>query len=109
MAVRIRLTRMGKKKKPFYRLVVADSRTRRDGRYIELLGTYNPLRDPAEIKVDRDKALEWLRKGATPSDTAKGILKMVGVWEMFEAEKKGKVANEGTGGVSDRENSEVSG
>nr|WP_321502903.1 30S ribosomal protein S16 [uncultured Dethiosulfovibrio sp.] len=89
MAVRIRLARHGRKKAPFYRLVVADSRSPRDGRYIEQLGTYNPMTDPSEINVDIEKALAWLSKGALPSDTAKGLLKKAGVWEKF-VETKGK-------------------
>lgn len=74
MAVKIRLTRMGDKKSPFYRVVVADSKSPRDGKYIDLLGTYNPLTDPAEIKIDNAKAQEWLKKGALPTDTAKALL-----------------------------------
>ncbi len=74
MAVKIRLTRMGDKKSPFYRVVVADSKSPRDGKYIDLLGTYNPLKDPAEIKIDNEKAQKWLKNGALPTDTAKTIL-----------------------------------
>lgn len=74
MAVKIRLTRMGDKKSPFYRVVVADSKSPRDGKYIDLLGTYNPLTNPAEIKIDNAKAQEWLKKGALPTDTAKALL-----------------------------------
>ena len=74
MAVKIRLTRMGDKKSPFYRVVVADSRSPRDGKYIDLLGTYNPLKDPAEIKIDNEKAQTWLKNGALPTETAKSIL-----------------------------------
>ena len=74
MAVKIRLTRMGNKKSPFYRVVVADSRSPRDGKYIELLGTYNPLKNPAEIKIDNEKAQKWLKNGATPTETAKSVL-----------------------------------
>ncbi|MGM9572304.1 MAG: 30S ribosomal protein S16 [bacterium] len=88
MAVRIRLTRMGAKKRPFYRLVVADSRAPRDGKFIEILGTYNPLTEPADIKVDEEKALAWLGKGAQPSDTAKRILGIAGVWDKFADTKK---------------------
>lgn len=79
MAVRIRLSRHGKKKAPFYRLVVADSRSPRDGRFIEILGTYNPLTSPAEIKVNSDRASYWLKNGASPSDTAKVLLVKAGV------------------------------
>ena len=79
MAVRIRLTRLGDKKSPFYRVVVADSRTSRDGKVIEKLGTYDTLKDPAEIKIDVEKAKEWLQKGAQPTETAKTILVKAGV------------------------------
>lgn len=74
MAVKIRLTRMGDKKSPFYRVVVADSKSPRDGKYIDLLGTYNPLTNPAEIKIDNAKAQQWLKNGATPTETAKSVL-----------------------------------
>ena len=74
MAVKIRLTRMGDKKSTFYRVVVADSRSPRDGKYIDLLGTYNPLTNPAEIKIDNEKAQTWLKNGALPTETAKSIL-----------------------------------
>ena len=79
MAVKIRLRRMGAKKAPFYRIVVADSRFPRDGRFIEELGYYNPLTDPAEVKVDGEKAKEWISKGAQPTDTVKALLKKNGV------------------------------
>jgi len=79
MAVKIRLNRMGAKKRPFYRLVVADSRAPRDGRFIEILGHYNPIVDPVELVVDKEKAQDWLNKGAQPSDTVRRLLKQVGV------------------------------
>lgn len=79
MAVRIRLKRMGAKKRPFYRLVVADSRAARDGRFIDTLGYYNPITEPAQIEIDKEKALSWLKKGAQPSDTARALLKKSGV------------------------------
>ena len=85
MAVRIRLTRMGAKKRPFYRLVVADSRSPRDGRFIEMLGHYNPIAEPAELVVDKEKALEWLAKGAQPSDTVKRLLRKAGVISGLDA------------------------
>lgn len=88
MAVRIRLSRHGRKKAPFYRLVVADSHSPRDGRFIELLGTYDPMVNPARITVDEERALHWLTVGATASDTARGLLKKSGVWEKFEARRK---------------------
>ncbi len=79
MAVKIRLKRMGAKKSPFYRVVVADSRYPRDGRFIEEIGTYNPLLNPAEIKIDGEKAATWLKNGAQPTDTVKSLLKKTGV------------------------------
>ncbi|MGN1207964.1 MAG: 30S ribosomal protein S16 [Christensenellales bacterium] len=81
MAVKIRLTRLGDKKNPFYRVVVADSRYPRDGRFIDLLGTYNPLKEPAEIKIDNAKATEWIKKGAKPTETAREILVKSGAIE----------------------------
>lgn len=79
MAVKIRLRRMGAKKAPFYRIVVADSRYPRDGRFIEEIGTYNPLTDPAEVKVDSEKAIQWIKNGAQLTDTVKALLKKNGV------------------------------
>lgn len=79
MAVKIRLRRMGAKKAPFYRVVVADSRYPRDGRFIEEIGTYNPMMEPAEIKIDADKAKKWIANGAQPTDTVKSILKKEGI------------------------------
>lgn len=81
MAVKIRLRRMGAKKAPFYRIVVADSRYPRDGRFIEEIGYYNPLTEPAEIKVDAEKAKQWIKNGAQPTDTVKGLLKKSGALE----------------------------
>lgn len=75
MAVRIRLARHGAKKKPFYRIVVADSEAPRDGRYLEAVGTYNPLRDPAEITVKQERVQYWLEQGAIPTDTVRSLLK----------------------------------
>lgn len=75
MAVKIRLHRMGAKKTPFYRVVVADSRYPRDGRFIEELGTYNPLVEPSEFKIDEEKAKKWIANGAQPTDTVKALLK----------------------------------
>ena len=79
MAVKIRLTRMGDKKSPFYRVVVADSRSPRDGRFVEILGTYNPLTNPAEIKLDVEKAKKWIANGAQPTDTAKALIEKAGI------------------------------
>ncbi|MDR3363834.1 MAG: 30S ribosomal protein S16 [Clostridiales Family XIII bacterium] len=81
MAVKIRLRRMGAKKKPFYRIIVADSRSPRDGRFIEEIGTYDPLKDPSEIKVDEGKAKQWIANGAQPTETVKALLKKAGVAE----------------------------
>ncbi|PWL41572.1 MAG: 30S ribosomal protein S16 [Bacillota bacterium] len=78
MAVKIRLKRMGAKKAPFYRVVVADSRTPRDGRFIEEIGYYNPLTDPTDIKIDVERAQYWVKNGAQPSDTVRAILKKSG-------------------------------
>jgi small subunit ribosomal protein S16 len=80
MSVKIRLQRMGRKKHPFYQIVVADSRSPRDGRYIERLGTYNPMTKPATIDIDREKALDWVMKGAQPTDTARAILRYKGIY-----------------------------
>ncbi|MBR5702401.1 MAG: 30S ribosomal protein S16 [Oscillospiraceae bacterium] len=77
--VKIRLRRMGAKKAPYYRIVVADSHFPRDGRFIEEIGTYNPLTEPAEIKVDSERALAWIKNGAQPTDTVKNLLKRAGV------------------------------
>lgn len=78
MAVKIRLKRMGMKKKPFYRVVVADERTPRDGRFIEEIGTYDPMTNPAQIKIDAEKAANWIKNGAQPTDTVRVLLKKVG-------------------------------
>jgi small subunit ribosomal protein S16 len=79
MAVKIRLRRMGAKKAPFYRIVVADSRFPRDGRFIEEIGYYNPLEEPSVVKIDADKAKKWIANGAQPTDTVKALLKKQGV------------------------------
>lgn len=79
MAVKIRLKRIGAKKAPYYRVVVADSRFPRDGRFIEEIGTYNPLTDPSEFNIDSEKALKWINNGAQPTDTVKKLLKMAGI------------------------------
>ncbi len=79
MAVKIRLRRMGAKKAPFYRVVVADSRYPRDGRFIEEIGYYNPMTEPVEIKLDADKAKKWISNGAQPTDTVKAIFKKEGI------------------------------
>ncbi|MDR0850236.1 MAG: 30S ribosomal protein S16 [Christensenellaceae bacterium] len=79
MAVKIRLTRLGDKKSPFYRVVVADSRVARDGKVIDNLGTYNPLKNPAEIVINKQKAAEWIKNGAEPTETARTVLVKAGV------------------------------
>jgi small subunit ribosomal protein S16 len=79
MAVKIRLRRMGAKKAPFYRVVVADSRFPRDGRFIEEIGYYNPISEPVEVKIDADKAKTWIKNGAQPTDTVKALLKKNGI------------------------------
>ncbi len=91
MAVRLRLMRMGKKKQPVYRVVAADSRSPRDGRFIEIVGTYEPRREPSVVKIDNAKAVHWLRHGAKPSERVEKLLKISGAIEAFEA---GKTAEE---------------
>jgi small subunit ribosomal protein S16 len=93
MAVRIRLRRMGKTKRPFYRVVVADQRSPRDGRFIENIGRYHPLDDPSVIEIDEERALHWLRVGAQPSNTVKVLMTKTGIWEKF-ARSKGEGATE---------------
>jgi len=86
VAVKLRLVRIGKTKQPHYRLVAADSRSPRNGRFIEILGTYNPRSEPSDIAVDNDRAVDWLRKGAQPTDTARKLLTISGAWEAFTGE-----------------------
>lgn len=81
MAVKIRLTRLGDKKSPFYRVIVADSKSPRDGKFIDVIGTYNPLTNPAEIKIDAEKANKWIKNGAQPTETAKSVLVKSGIIE----------------------------
>ncbi|MGM9986545.1 MAG: 30S ribosomal protein S16 [Bacillaceae bacterium] len=90
MAVKIRLKRMGAKKSPFYRVVVADSRSPRDGRFIEEIGTYNPVAQPAEVKIDEEAALKWLQNGAKPSDTVRNLFSKQGILEKFHNAKYSK-------------------
>ena len=97
MAVKIRLQRKGRKRRPFYHIVVADSRAPRDGRFIERLGSYNPMTKPATIELDRDKAFNWLEKGAQPTDTARAILRFKGVYyrkHLMRGVKKGAMTLE---------------
>ncbi len=91
MAVKIRLMRVGKKKQPTYRVVVADSRSPRDGRLIDVLGQYEPRHDPSRISIDNSKALEWIEKGAQPTEQAAKILEIAGVWSEYQS-KHGRVA-----------------
>ena len=90
MAVKLRLKRMGAKKAPFYRIVAADSRSPRDGRFIETIGTYNPLTKPSETKIDEELAMKWLRNGATPTDTVRNLFSKAGIMKKFAEEKQGK-------------------
>lgn len=90
MAVKIRLKRMGAKKAPFYRVVVSDSRSPRDGRFIEEIGTYNPVTQPAQINIDEEKAIKWLQTGAQPSDTVRNLLSKLGVLKKVHEMKAGK-------------------
>jgi small subunit ribosomal protein S16 len=85
MAVKLRLMRMGKKKQPVYRVVAADSRSPRDGRFIEILGTYEPRAEPTRILIDNDKAVRWLREGAQPTDTVARLLDKSGAMEEFKS------------------------
>ncbi len=97
MGVKIRLARHGRKKKPFYHIVVADARAPRDGKFIEKIGTYNPLTIPATVTLDRDKAVEWIGKGAQPTDTVRSILKFQGVLykiHLLKGVKKGVLSEE---------------
>lgn len=88
MAVKLRLKRMGGKQKPFYRIVAADSRSPRDGRFIEIVGTYNPIKKPAEVNVNEELALKWLGNGAQPTDTVRAILSKEGIMAKYAASKK---------------------
>lgn len=88
MAVKIRLRRVGAKKKPIYHLVAADARMPRDGRCIEEFGYYDPRKEPSEIKIDKEKAIKWLARGAQPTQTAEKLLRIAGIREDFEANKK---------------------
>jgi small subunit ribosomal protein S16 len=87
MSTRIRLRRMGANKRPFYRVVVADQRSPRDGRFIENIGKYHPLEDPSLIEIDQDRALHWLRVGAQPSSQVRNLMVKVGIWDAFVAER----------------------
>jgi len=97
MSVRIRLRRMGATKRPFYRVVVADQRSPRDGRFIENIGKYHPLEDPSLIEIDEERALHWLRVGAQPSNTVRVLMTKIGIWDKFAADRpeKPKVRSKG--------------
>jgi len=90
VAVKLRLKRMGSKQKPFYRVVAADSRSPRDGKFIETVGTYNPITEPAEVKIDEELALKWLANGAIPTDTVRNLFKQTGVMKKFHESKNVK-------------------
>lgn len=97
MAVKMRLQRKGRKRSPFYHIVIADARAPRDGRFIERLGSYNPMTKPATIEIDRDKAFDWLEKGAQPTDTVRAILRFKGVYykrHLMRGVKKGAISTE---------------
>lgn len=94
MAVHLRLLRMGKKKQAYYRIVAADSRFPRDGRFLEVVGTYNPITNPAKVKVHEDKMSKWMDEGALPSDTVKSLLTQVGFIEKYLKAKKGEDVSE---------------
>lgn len=94
MALRIRLTRVGSRHRPCFRLAVVDSRSRRDGRSTAVLGYYHPLDEPHTLKIQSETALEWLKKGAQPTDTARSLLKQAGVWQRFQLQKQGKSEEE---------------
>ncbi len=87
MAVKLRLMRMGKKKQPTYRIVAADSRSPRNGRFIEIVGTYQPRQEPSVVLIDDEKALKWLRNGAKPTEAVEKLLKINGTWETFSSGK----------------------
>lgn len=88
MAVKIRLKRMGSKQKPFYRIVAADSRSPRDGRFIETLGTYNPIAKENNVTVDEEKVVKWIKNGAQPTDTVRSLLSKNGIWSKIKTTKK---------------------
>ncbi len=90
MAVKLRLKRMGAKQRPFYRIVAADSRSPRDGRFLETVGTYNPITNPADVKIDEEKVMYWLNHGAIPTETVRNILSKEGIMKKYTASKSGK-------------------
>ncbi|MEO6157293.1 MAG: 30S ribosomal protein S16 [Ilumatobacteraceae bacterium] len=92
MAVKLRLTRVGKTKQPHYRIVASDSRSPRDGRFIQIIGTYNPRTEPSTLKVDNDKAVKWLTEGAQPTERVRKLLEISGAWADFDAAKVARSA-----------------
>jgi len=88
LATKIRLKRMGSKKRPYYRIVVADSRSPRDGKFIEQIGSYDPIHGLEKTKIDEEKAIEWLKKGAQPTDTVKSLFEKMGIWEKIKEQKE---------------------
>ena len=94
MSVRLRLRREGTRKRPHYRVVAADKRAARDGRFIEIIGEYHPLDDPSTIVIDEERALHWLNHGAQPSDQVKRLLRIVGVWEQYKPDDAGRDRSE---------------
>ena len=94
MSVKIRLKRMGARKRPFYRFVAADSRRARDGRFIEILGWYNPLEKPARVQINEEKTYGWLKNGAEPSETVLALFRQIGLWKKWEMIKKGEDPSE---------------
>lgn len=100
MAVKLRLMRMGKKKQPTYRVVAADARAPRNGRFIEIIGIYEPRQDPSVVRIDNDRALHWLRHGAQPTERVEKLLKISGAWETFRG-KGTAAATPGAAGAGD--------
>jgi small subunit ribosomal protein S16 len=105
--VKIRLMRMGATKRPFFRVVVADSRSPRDGRFIENIGKYRPLADPSEIEIDQDRALYWLSQGAQPTEQVVHLLRIQGIWDRFQETKKGPGAKSGPAAVGSKRASDT--
>src|SRR5436189_5823006 len=107
MATRIRLRRLGAKKRPFYRVVVADQRAPRDGRFIENIGKYHPLEDPSLIEIDEERALHWLRVGAQPSNQVRNLMNKIGLWDKFVAARPGAVIPPKPGAAESTSKAEV--
>jgi small subunit ribosomal protein S16 len=104
VAVKLRLMRMGKKKQPTYRVVAADARSPRNGRFIEIVGVYDPRPDPSTVRIDNDKAIDWLRKGAQPTESVRKLLEISGAWEEFSGQPRTRpvlTPTEASGGTAD--------